>query len=113
MKFIALALVLLAATSGSSVTLRNSHITFKRALESCTGALGSVTFALNHARIAAHEGVNIDESMTDTNGMFTAQLQSASGGKSASIALDQRERTVAAKNVRVEQNGAVACILPD
>jgi len=113
MKVTALAsLVLLAASSGG-VTLHDSNVTFKRALQSCTGALGSVSFALGHARTAAADGVDTDESALDTSGMMTVVFQSADGSKSAHVAIDQRKRLVSAKNVRVEMNRSVACVSPD
>ncbi len=110
-----LALVLLAAAGGSSVTLHNSHVTFKEALQRCSEvqALGSVTFALNHARIGTAPGVSIDESPPGEVAMIEAELRSENGDKSAKVTIDQAHRTVAAKNVRVKRNGFVACILPD
>jgi hypothetical protein len=109
----AAALVLIAATSGST-TLSDSVITFRQALGACgAGALGSVSFALHHARVAAAEGVDSDETEPDEYGTLSVVLQDPKSGKSAKIGLDQRSRTVTAKNLRVEMGGKVACILPD
>jgi hypothetical protein len=108
----AAALVLIAATGGST-TLRDSVLTFRQALAACPGALGSVTFAVNHARVAGAEGVDTDETEPDANGTLTVVLQDPASGKSAKIGLDQRSRKVTAKNMRVESGGRVACILPD
>jgi hypothetical protein len=111
-KAAAAALVFIAATSGST-TLRDSVLTFRQALAACPGALGSVSFAVNHARVAAAEGIDSDESETNEYGQLTVVLQDPNSGKSAKIDLDQRTRTVTAKNLRVESGGKVACILPD
>ncbi len=108
----AVAIVSIVAMSGSA-TLHDSTITFKRALGACSGALGSVSFALGHARVAASEGVNIDETEADPNGRLSATLQNASGTKSAAVSIDQRARSVSAKHVTVELNRRVACIYPD
>ena len=112
LKAAAAALVLIAATSGST-TLRDSVLTFRQALGACPGALGSVSFAVNHARVAAAEGVDSDATEPDANGSLTVVLQDPKSGKSAKVSLDQRTRTVTAKNLRVESGGRVACILPD
>jgi hypothetical protein len=108
----AAAFVLVAATGGST-TLSDSVITFRQALGACGGALGSVSFALHHARVAAAEGVDTDETEPDEYGALTVVLQDPKSGKSATIGLDQRQRKVTAKNLRVEMGGKVACIFPD
>lgn len=114
MKFIVLAsLVLLAASGSGSVTLQESNVTFKRALQSCTGALGSVSFALGHGRVATAPGVESDQSLPDSSAVISVVLQASNGAKSAKVSIDQRNRTVTAKNVRAEANRTVACILPD
>lgn len=105
--------MLLAAASGTTVTLHDSNVTFKRALQSCSGALGSVSFALNHARTAAAPGVNTDESGPDANGMMTVVFETANGSKTASVAIDQRNRSVSAKNVRTVMSRSVACVSAD
>ena len=106
-------LVLLLAASSGPVTLHDSNVTFRRALSACPGALGSVTFALAHARTAATPGIATDESAADENGMMSVVFASVDGSKSAHVEIDQRKRSVSAKNVRVEMNRSVACILPD
>jgi hypothetical protein len=103
----------LVAAVGGSTTLHDSNVSFKQALGACSGALGSVSFALGHARIAASPGIDTDESEPNANGMVSVTLQDASGAKSAKVSIDQRSRSVSAKNVRVEMRGNVACILPD
>jgi hypothetical protein len=108
----AMALVAVVAVSGGA-TLHDSTITFRRALDACPGALGSVSFALGHARVAASEGVDMEETEADPNGRLDVTLQTTSGNQSAAVAIDQRARSVSAKHVRVELNRRVACILPD
>lgn len=105
------AAVLIAATGGSA-TLHDSRVSFKDALGACGGALGSVSFSLNHARVAGAAGIETDETQ-DSNGNMRVVLQNASGTKSARVTIDQKTRSVSAKNMRVEKRGTVACILPD
>ena len=107
------ALVLLGATSASSVTLHDSNVTFRRALSQCPGALGTVTFALAHARIATHEGVTMETTEGDEVTEFSVRLRSSDGNKSANIEIDQRRRSVEGKDVRATLNRSVACIFPD
>lgn len=104
--------VLAAATSGAA-TLRDSNISFKQALVACPGALGSVSFALGHARVAASQGVDTYESDPDANGKLKVTLENAGGTASAAVSIDQSRRWVLAKHLRVQANGRVACILPD
>lgn len=106
------ALVLIAAMSGSKI-LHDSNATFKQALSACEGSLGSVSFALGHARIAASPGVDTEESAADPNGVVSIMLQDASGAKAAQVSIDQKNRSVSAKHIRLEMNATVACILPD
>jgi hypothetical protein len=110
---VAAALLLLAATTGAGTKLKDSNVSFKQALGACSGALGSISFALGHARVAAAPGVDSDASETSAAGTLTVMLQDASGKKSATVAIDQQKRAIWSKNVRVEMNGTVACILPD
>ena len=107
------AAILLLGAIGPSTVLGDSNVSFRRALSVCSGTLGSVSFAAGHARIAATEGVEIEESEADENAVVNVTLQMENGAKSARVALDQRRRTVHAKNARRELNGRVACILPD
>ena len=113
MTFNAVAAVALIAAMSGSTRLYDSPVTFRQALAACAGALGSISFAAGHARIAAAAGVDSDESPVDNNGTLNASLQDAGGTKSAKITIDQRQRTIAAKNVRVVRHNTVACILPD
>lgn len=106
-------LVLLLAASSAPVTLLDSNTTFRRALNACSGTLGSVTFALAHARTAGAPGIAIDESPGDETGMLSVVFASVDGSKSAHVEINQHTRSVHAKHVRVEMNRRVACILPD
>jgi hypothetical protein len=113
LKATAASLVLVAAAGGAT-TLSDSVLTFKQALGACgAGALGSVSFALGHARVAAAAGIDSDETEPDEYGTLTVVLQDPKSGKSAKVGLDQRKRAVSAKNVQVVERGRVACILPD
>ena len=107
-----LAAVLVIAAMSGSATLRDSHVTYKQALSACGGALGSVSFALGHARIGSSPGVDIDEAPAD-GGKLSAVLEDGGSSKSAKISIDQTQRSVSAKHVRVVRNGTVACILAD
>ena len=109
-KAIAAGITIVAMAGGA--TLRDSHVSFKQALAACSGALGSVSFSLGHARIAASAGVDTDES-PGSSGQLSVVLQDGAGSKSAKVTIDQRQRMVMAKNVRVAGNNAIACILPD
>jgi hypothetical protein len=107
-----LALILVASMNGS-VTVSNSNVSFRESLSSCTNALGSVSFALHHARIAAANGVFIDEDLSSENGMVRAILETSDGTKSARVTIDQTRRTVYGKHVTAAMRGKVACIHPD
>jgi len=107
-----MALVLLAATYPST-TLTDSVVTYKQALEACNGTLGSVSFALGHARIITPQGVKSSESAADANGNVKVVFKDAATSKAAHFAIDQNKREISAKNVRVEMHKQVACILPD
>jgi hypothetical protein len=110
----ALALFLLAATgTGTGTKLTDSVVTYKQAMGACPGALGSVTFAMGHARVAAQQGVTSSESAADANGNMTVVFKDTNGSKAAHFAIDQPKRLVSAKNMHVAMHGQVACILPD
>lgn len=123
---VATVLILIAAMAGCAgsgnsspgsesggTTLGNSNVSFRDALSACSGALGSITFAAGHARIAAHAGVETDEVLPDANGIISVVLENESGTKSANVHVDQTKRTVSAKNVRSQKSGNVICIYPD
>ena len=106
------ALMLVVALSGG-VSLRDSTVSFKQALAACPGSLGSISFALGHARVAASQGVDTFETEGDANGKLSVTLQNAAGSASAAVSIDQRRRSVSAKHLSVQLNGRVACIRAD
>lgn len=109
---LALALGSAAATAAASpVTLSPSTLTFKQAAAACNGALGTVTFALGHARIASSSGVS-EQIDTTSSGIDTATFAD-NAGKSATVVADGHKRTVSAKNVQVKWKNQLACIMPD
>lgn len=98
---------------GGNTTLHDSNVSFKQALDACSGGLGAVSFALGHARISAAAGIDTDESGPDPSGVISLTLRNAGGAKSSRVSIDQQRRSVSAKNLRIELNGRVACVLPD
>jgi hypothetical protein len=102
-----------AATSSasSSATITPSSLTFKQALAACPGALGSVTFSLGHARVAAAVDVTM-QSDVSSSGVETITLTSEKG-PSATVVANGHDHTVAAKNVQVKWKGQLACVMPD
>lgn len=110
-----LAIFALMAAGGMSggAVLHGSNVSFKDALASCPGALGSVSFALHHARVAAAPGIGVDESEPDANQALSLTLTDASGSKTAAVTIDQKKTAVSAKNLKVVRGGTVACILAD
>lgn len=105
--------LVLAAAMSSSATLSNSNTSFREALHACSGALGSVSFASNHARIASAEGVDTFEGDFNENGTMRATLESSDGKKYARVTVNQRHRSVFAGHLRTTMGGRVACIYPD
>ncbi len=109
---VASVLLLAASTMAQTVTLHDSNVTFKRALHSCNDAMGSITFAQGHGRIAGTAGVATEESFGE-NATISVSFQSEDGTKASRVEIDQRARSVSAKHLRVELNRSVACVLPD
>ncbi|MBV9271314.1 MAG: hypothetical protein JO165_09475 [Candidatus Eremiobacteraeota bacterium] len=107
------AALLLGATGVNQANLHDSRLSFRAALQSCQGALGSVTFSLGHTRIAGADGVNMDQSEPDQHGLIHALLQNSNATKTAGFTIDPHRRAVFARNLRVERRGAIACIYPD
>lgn len=109
---IALALGSAAATAAASpVTLGPSTLTFKQAAAACSGALGTVTFTLGHARTGSLPGVT-EQVDSSSSGIDTIVFSNAAG-KSATAVADGHKHTVSAKNVQVKWKNQVACIMPD
>lgn len=107
------AVLMLAGAIGSGASLRDSTLSFKQTLAACPGALGSVSFSLGHARVAASQGVDTYETDPSASGKLRVTLQNAAGSASATVSIDQRRRVVSARHVRSELNGRVACIFAD
>lgn len=108
--FVLLATVAAGAASGP-VTLKPSSMTFQQALKACPNAMGSVTFALGHSRVAAAPGVSTD-SDADSAGVETVQFLGAKGA-AATIVANGHSHTVTGKNVSAAANGTVACVMHD
>jgi hypothetical protein len=100
-----------AAAEPTTVTVTPSNVTFKRALAACpAGALGSITFALGHVRVAGAPDVETDIDATN----ISAQLVTLStGSKSATATVNAAKNTVTAAHVTLELNRRVACVAPD
>jgi hypothetical protein len=109
---IALVAALGATPSASPVTLHATNMTFKEAITTCAGALGSVTFSLGHTRLQAADGVNTDEDETSP-GAGSVTFTNASNGKSATATINAAKRSVSAKHLTVKGNNSVACVYPD
>lgn len=109
--FFALSASLAAGAASGPVTLKSSSMNFQQALATCPGALGSVTFTLGHARVAAAAGVATD-SDADAAGVETVQFTGVKGA-AATIVANGHARTVSGKNVTAKANGQVACVMPE
>lgn len=99
------------AAASQTVTLQPSSLSYKQAIAACTGALGSVTFTLGHARVAGLAGVSEDVD-TSSAGIDTITFTDSSG-KSATAVANGHSHTVSAKNVQVKWKNQLACIMPD
>ncbi|MGB8518706.1 MAG: hypothetical protein WCD38_00915 [Candidatus Tumulicola sp.] len=109
------ALLIATAAPGAAsqtVTLQPSSLSFKQAISACSGSLGSVTFTLGHARVAAQPGVSEDVD-TSTSGVDTVTFTNDATGKSAVATANGHAHTVNAKNVQVKWKNQLACISPD
>jgi len=106
-----LTLAAIPASASTSVTLTGSSLTFKQALADCPGALGSVTFALGHSRIAGASGVS---TQTDSTSAGVENVTfSGPNDSSAAVVVNGHDRTVAGKNVQAKSKNQVACVSPD
>lgn len=107
------AVLILAAAVSGTVSLRDSNVSLKQALAACPGSLGSISFALGHARVAASKGVGTYETAADTNGTLRVTLRNGATRASAAASIDQQRRSISAKHLSVQLNGRVACINAD
>ncbi|MGA8534732.1 MAG: hypothetical protein WB615_11530 [Candidatus Tumulicola sp.] len=101
-----------AIAATSTVTLHPSTLTFKQAISTCAGSLGSVTFTLGHARVASVAGVS-DQTDTSSAGIDVVTFTNDKTGQSAVAKANGHTSTVSAKNVQVKWKNQVACINPD
>ena len=99
-----------AATT--AVTLQPSSLTFKQAIAACSGALGSITFTLGHARVAGLPDV-VEQVDTSSSGIDTITFSNETTGKSATAVANGHKSTVSAKNVQVKWKNQLACVMPD
>jgi hypothetical protein len=109
------ALLLATAAAGAAsqtVTLQPSSLSFKQAISACSGSLGSVTFTLGHARVAAQPGVSEDVD-TSASGIDSVTFTNDATGKSAVATANGHARTVSAKNVQAKWKNQLACVNPD
>jgi hypothetical protein len=97
----------------STNTLHDSTVTFKAAQAACTGALGTVTFSLGHARAHGPSGVDVNVSSTETTGVNMIVFTDEASGKTATIEANGHRRSVTGKNVTVKMRGSVACVAAD
>jgi hypothetical protein len=98
-----------AAENLATTVLRNSTVTFKAAQAACTGALGSMTFSLNHIRAHPATGVDLQEKAT-ANGMSTMIFSAKTSGETATVGANSHDLSVSGKNVTVKLNKSVACV---
>ena len=101
-----------ASAAASPVTLGPSTLTFKQAAAACSGALGTVTFTLGHARVGSLAGVS-EQVDASSAGIDTIVFTQEASGKSATAVADGHKRTVSAKNVQVKWKNQLACVMPD
>jgi hypothetical protein len=109
------ALLLATAAVGAAsqtVKLQPSSLSFKQAMSACTGSLGSVTFTLGHARVAAQPGVSEDVD-TSSSGIDVVTFTNDATGKSAVATANGHARTVSAKNVQAKWKNQLACVNSD
>jgi type 1 fimbria pilin len=100
------------AATAPSVTLHTSTLSFKQAVAACSGALGTVTFTLGHARVASLPGV-AEQVDTSSSGIDTITFANDATGKSAVAIANGHKLTVSAKNVQVKWNNQLACVMSD
>jgi hypothetical protein len=113
LSMLALALATAAGVAASqTVTLQPSSLSFKQAASACSGSLGSVTFTLGHARVAALHDVTEDVD-TSSSGVDVVTFTNETTGKSATATANGHSHTVTAKNVQVKWKNQLACINPD
>lgn len=101
------------SAGGNAAVLHPTNMTFQAAEAACAGALGSVTFAMGHARPHALAGVRLNEGPESSNGISTVTFSDKANGKAATVLLNGHDRSVSGKHVTVKGNQSVACVEPD
>jgi hypothetical protein len=103
----------LASADAHPTTLHSSSMTFKQAESACAGALGSITFALGHARAHAASGVDMREQSPSPSGIATITFSDKAKGKSATVSVNGHNRSVSGKHVTAKKSATVACVSAD
>jgi hypothetical protein len=97
--------------AGTQATvLHSTNMTFRAAENACTGALGSITFNLGHARALAARGIELTETPESSNGIATMTFSDKATGKTATVSVNGHNTSVIGKNVTAKMNRSVACI---
>lgn len=106
-------LLVLVATTGTSMKLQNYHTPIAKAMSLCHGALGSVHFEGGQAMIFASPGVDESLSTGNTMGAQGVTFTKKSTHASALFQVFPKNREVIAKNLKVHLANRFVCILPD
>lgn len=116
MKKIAALMLLLACVfqaGAHAAVLRPSVTSFKDAEAACKGTLGSITFAMGHARAHAAAGVTLTEQPASISGISTMTFSNKANGKRATVTVNGHNGSVSGKHVTVKTNRTIACINAD
>lgn len=97
----------------NAAVLRPSTMTFKAADAACAGSLGSITFAMGHARAHATSGVDLNEQPESSSGVATMTFSDKMSGKAATVSVNGHNRSVSGKHVTAKMNQSVACVDAD
>src|SRR5690242_8222339 len=95
------------------VVIHPSTMTFQQMDSACAGALGSITFSMGHVRAHPAPGAVVIEQPQSNGGIATMTFTNDAKGKSATVSVNARNRSVVAKHVTETRNRTVACIKPD
>ncbi|MBV9334076.1 MAG: hypothetical protein JO146_08705 [Candidatus Eremiobacteraeota bacterium] len=104
-------LIALGATAAPpTVTVSPSNISFRSALEACSGSLAGISLSLGHVRVAEAQGVDTD---VDDANPSAQTITLTSGSKMATVTVNAHKSTVTAKHVTLASRNRVACVAPD
>lgn len=98
-----------STSSEHTVTVHTSTRTFKEIDAACAGGLGGITFAMNHVRTHALEGVDIHHT-SDRQGVWTVTFTDSARNKTATVKANGHDHTVSGTNVVPAAHGSIACI---